>query len=144
MPELQCETVDDHYILRDGAAGLFLAASKFPKNRETRAPLVTEILPHKDEIDPKHSYLFDAPIADDDGNPTIIRYARKTKEVYVQTEIDKKATGWKAFFNNGKWDITKPDAKAPKKAAKKAVKKVAKKKVAKKVAKKNVAKKKAT
>lgn len=143
MPELQCETVDDHYILRDGASGLFLAASKFPKNRETRAPLLAEILPHKDEIDPKHSYLFDAPIADDDGNPSIIRYARKTKEVYVQTEIDKKATGWKAFYNNGKWEVTKPDikkakattkttTKAPKKvikkAAKKAVSKVAKKK----------------
>ncbi len=138
MPELQCETVDDHYILRDGAAGLFLAASKFPKNRETRAPLVTEILPHREEIDPKHSYLFDAPIADDDGNPAIIRYARKTKEVYVQTEIDKKATGWKAFYNNGKWEIMKPEAKAAKQT--KAPKKVAKKKVAKK----KVAKKKAT
>ena len=45
MPELACEKVDDHYVLRDGAAGLFLAASKFPRNRETRAPLVTEILP---------------------------------------------------------------------------------------------------
>jgi DNA topoisomerase-1 len=149
MPELACETVDDHYILRDGAAGLFLAASKFPKNRETRAPLVTEILPHKDEIDPKHRYLFDAPIADEDGNPTIIRYARKTKEVYVQTEIDKKATGWKAFYNNGKWEIIKPEAraakkaKAPKKVAKKAVKKVAKKDVVKKdVVKKDVVKKK--
>ena len=27
-----------------GASGLFLAASQFPKNRETRAPLVIEIL----------------------------------------------------------------------------------------------------
>jgi DNA topoisomerase-1 len=145
MPELQCETVDDHYILRDGASGLFLAASKFPKNRETRAPLLAEILPHKDEIDPKHSYLFEAPIADDDGNPTIIRYARKTKEVYIQTEIDKKATGWKAFYNNGKWEVTKPDIKKAKstsktttKAPKKAIKKVAKKAVSK------VAKKKAS
>ncbi|WP_197473569.1 topoisomerase DNA-binding C4 zinc finger domain-containing protein, partial [Oleiphilus sp. HI0066] len=40
MPELQCQKVDDTYILRDGAAGLFLAASKFPKNRETRPPLL--------------------------------------------------------------------------------------------------------
>ena len=85
MPELKCEKVDDHYVLRDGASGLFLAASGFPRNRETRAPLVAEILPHKDEIDPKYTYLFDAPVADDDGIPTVIRYSRKTKEIYVQS-----------------------------------------------------------
>jgi len=27
MSELACEKVEDHYVLRDGAAGLFLAAS---------------------------------------------------------------------------------------------------------------------
>ena len=53
MPELRCEKVDDHFLLRDGAAGLFLAASGFPKNRETRAPLVRELLPHANELDPK-------------------------------------------------------------------------------------------
>ncbi|MCB1652670.1 MAG: topoisomerase DNA-binding C4 zinc finger domain-containing protein, partial [Pseudomonadales bacterium] len=30
MPELKCEKVNDTYILRDGASGLFLAASQFP------------------------------------------------------------------------------------------------------------------
>jgi hypothetical protein len=33
-----------------------------------------------------------------DGNPAQIRYSRKTKEQYVMTEVDGKATGWKAFF----------------------------------------------
>lgn len=133
MPELPCETVDDHYILRDGASGLFLAASQFPKNRETRAPYVEELLPHKDEIDPKYSHLFSAPTEDDKGNKTLVRYSRKTKEQYVQTEIDKKATGWKAFYKDGEWEITKP---AKKKTAKKktAKKKTAKKKAAKKKA----------
>jgi len=120
MPELECETVEDTYVLRDGASGLFLAASKFPRNRETRAPFVEELLPHKDEIDPKYSYLFDAPTKDDQGNKTLVRYSRKTKEQYVQTEVDKKATGWKAFYRDGKWEITKP---AKKKAAKKKAKK---------------------
>ena len=41
MPELKCEKVNDTYILRDGASGLFLAASQFPKNRETRATAVS-------------------------------------------------------------------------------------------------------
>jgi len=108
MPELQCSTVDDHYILRDGASGLFLAASKFPRNRETRAPFVEELLPHQKEIDPKYSHLFDAPTRDDSGNKTLVRFSRKTKEQYVQSEVNKKATGWKAFYRNGDWEVTKP------------------------------------
>ncbi len=105
MPELQCVKVDDTYVLRDGAAGLFLAASKFPKNRETRAPLVSELLPHKDEIDPKYHFLMSAPVQDGDGNPTVVRYSRKTAEQYVLTEEDGKATGWKAFYKGGKWIV---------------------------------------
>jgi DNA topoisomerase-1 len=66
MPELACEKVEDHYVLRDGAAGIFLAASQFPRNRETRAPLVKELLPHKAEIDPKYKFLFSAPTEDSD------------------------------------------------------------------------------
>jgi DNA topoisomerase-1 len=118
MPELACEKVEDTYILRDGAAGLFLAASKFPKNRETRAPLVTELLPHKDEIDPKYTFLFSAPVKDKKGNPAIVRFSRKTKEQYVMTEEkpkspgDKaKATGWTAYYADGKWVETQPKTK---------------------------------
>ena len=103
MPELACEKVDDHYILRDGAAGLFLAASKFPKNRETRAPLIAELLSVKDCLDPKYSFLLSAPRQDPDGNPSIVRYSRKTKEQYVMTEVDKKASGWRASYENGRW-----------------------------------------
>jgi len=103
MPELQCEKVEDTYVLRDGAAGLYLAASKFPKNRETRAPLVEELLPHKDEIDPKYAFLMKAPIEDPDGNKTVVKYSRKNKEQYVQSEVDKKATGWRAVYRGGRW-----------------------------------------
>lgn len=105
MPELKCEKVDDTYVLRDGASGLFLAASQFPKNRETRAPLVLELLPHKDEIDPKYEFLFSAPTKDPEGRAAVIRYSRKTKEQYVQTEVDGKPTGWKAFYDGGKWKV---------------------------------------
>lgn len=124
MPELACQKVDDTYVLRDGASGMFLAASNFPKNRETRAPLVEEILPHKNEIDPKYHFLCDAPTEDPDGNKAIIRYSRKTKEQYVQTEVDGKPTGWKAFYQSGKWLAeaakAKPKAKAKSKAKPKA------------------------
>lgn len=103
MPELQCQKVDDTYVLRDGASGLFLAASKFPKNRETRPPLVMEIKPHRKEIDPKYDFLMEAPEKDPEGNPTVIRYSRKTKEQYVMSEKDGKATGWSAWYENGRW-----------------------------------------
>ncbi len=103
MPELKCQKVDDHYVLRDGASGLFLAASQFPKNRETRAPLVAELLPHQAEIDGKYNYLMDAPRQDEDGNPAVIRYSRKSKQQYVMSEVDGKATGWSATFQEGQW-----------------------------------------
>lgn len=103
MPELRCDKVDDHFVLRDGASGLFLAASKFPRHRETRAPLVKELIPHRAEIDPKYHYLLDAPQADPDGNPAVIRFSRKSGEQYVQSEIDGKPTGWRAFYRKGKW-----------------------------------------
>lgn len=129
MPELRCEKVDDHYLLRDGASGIFLAASQFPKHRETRAPLVSELKPHANELDPKFAYLLQAPAQDPEGNPALIRYSRKTKEQYVQSEIDGKASGWKAFYDGQRWvqegEVKKPGAK--KKAAKK---KASKKKAA--------------
>ncbi|MDB2654811.1 type I DNA topoisomerase [Luminiphilus sp.] len=130
MPELRCVKVEDHYILRDGAAGLFLAASQFPKHRETRPPFVDEIIPHQAELDPKYQFLLDAPVTDDVANRSQIRFSRKTKEQYVMTEIDGKATGWKAFFNNGAWlaeGSGKPTPKKKPKAKAKAKKKPVKK-----------------
>ena len=103
MPDLACLKVEDHYVLRDGASGMFLAASKFPKNRETRAPCVDEILPVKDQLDVKYNFLLSAPLKDPEGNRTIVRFSRKTKEQYVMTEIEGKATGWRAFYRDGKW-----------------------------------------
>lgn len=103
MPELACSKVDDHYVLRDGAAGLFLAASKFPRNRETRAPLLEELLPHREEIDSKYDYLMKAPVKDPDGNPSVVRFSRKADEHYVMSEKDGKATGWKAVLQDGRW-----------------------------------------
>ncbi|MBN2510002.1 MAG: type I DNA topoisomerase [Spirochaetales bacterium] len=119
MPEIKCQKVDDFYLLRDGASGLFLAASQFPKNRETRAPFVDEILPHKDEIDPKYLFLFSAPVKDPDGNRAQIRFSRKDKEQYVMTEKDGKATGWKALYRNGRW-VSESGGRTAKTSGKKA------------------------
>ena len=116
MPELQCQKVEDTYVLRDGAAGMFLAASQFPKNRETRPPLVAELLPHKAELPEKYWYLCDAPVNDPDGNPAVIRFSRKTKEQYVMSENDTgKATGWSVYFTDGKWQVREKAAAKTKK-----------------------------
>jgi DNA topoisomerase-1 len=119
MPHLRCEKCDDHYLLRDGAAGIFLAASQFPKHRETRAPLVEELLPIRDQLDPKYRHLAEAPKADPDGNKAIVRFLRKTKEQYVMTQVAEKATGWRAFYADGNWVERKPAARPRKKAARK-------------------------
>ena len=103
MPELRCVKVDDHYILRDGASGIFLAASQFPKHRETRAPTIAELKPHRAEIDPKYHYLLEAPETDPHGNPAIVKFSRKTREQFVASEADGKPTGWRAVYQNGRW-----------------------------------------
>lgn len=111
LPELKCTQSDAHFVLRDGAAGLFLAASNFPKSRETRAPLVEELKRFRDRLSPKHQYLADAPASDPDGNASVVRFSRKTKEQYVMTEVNGKATGWTAHYDNGKWQESLAKAK---------------------------------
>lgn len=121
LPELPCEKSDAHFVLRDGAAGIFLAANTFPKSRETRAPKVEELLRFRDRISSKFYYLADAPVKDPDGNLSVVRFSRKTKEQYVMTEIEAKATGWTAKYIDNKWV-----EEAKKKAVKAKAKKVAK------------------
>ena len=117
ITELPCENSDAHFVLRDGAAGIFLAASTFPKSRETRAPLVEELARFRERISPKFYYLADAPSKDPDGNSAVVRYSRKTKQQYVMSEDkEKKATGWSAWYENDKWVV---DDKRKKPAAKK-------------------------
>ncbi|TWV84863.1 type I DNA topoisomerase [Moraxella sp. VT-16-12] len=103
MPHLRSAKFDDHYILREGAAGLFLAASKFPKVRETRPPKVSELKGVQDELDPKFHYLLTAPETDNEGNPTIVRWSRKLGEQYIGSEKDGKMTKFALMWRHGAW-----------------------------------------
>lgn len=107
LPELACEDSDAYFVLRDGASGIFLSANTFPKSRETRAVTVKELARFKERLPEKFKYLAEAPQQDDDGNDAIVRFSRKTKEQYVVTEVNKKQTGWKAFYKSGQWEIDK-------------------------------------
>ncbi|ORT50087.1 DNA topoisomerase I [Vibrio sp. qd031] len=106
FPELPCENSDAYFVLRDGASGLFMAASNFPKSRETRAPLVEELAKYKERISPKFHYLADAPTQDPDGRPAVVRFSRKSKENYIRSEVDGKPSGWTGLYIDGKWEIT--------------------------------------
>ena len=112
LPDLKCIKCEDHYLLRDSMKGLFLAASQYPKNRETRAPKVHEIKDLKDQFTnacrflpekDKHIYLLSAPEKDKDGNPYVIRYNRTDDIHYVASEKDGKKTKWTATYSNGEW-----------------------------------------
>ena len=65
--------------------------------------MVAELLPHKNEIDSKYAFLMKAPTEDPDGNKTVVKFSRKSKEQFVQSEIDKKPTGWKMYYRKGNW-----------------------------------------
>jgi len=120
LPELPCsQDPDAYFVLRDGASGLFMAASTFPKSRETRAPLVEELARFKDRLSPKFTYLADAPTEDPDGRPTVVRFSRKTKENYIRSEIEGKPSGWTGLFIDGKWEITDKRKKPKKEKAEK-------------------------
>jgi DNA topoisomerase-1 len=103
MPELKCEKSDGHFVLRDGAAGLFLASSEFPRSRETRSPLVEDLRRHRDELDPKFRYLADGPVEDPDGRKVSVRFRRKEREHYLASYADGKPTGWTASYRDGRW-----------------------------------------
>ncbi|WP_392562624.1 type I DNA topoisomerase [Orbus sturtevantii] len=103
LPELKCSKSDAHFMLRDGASGIFLAAHNFPKSRETRAPLVAELKRFKDRLPTKFIYLTQAPDKDPDGNDAIIRFSRKNKQQYVTSEVNGKSTGWVMNYIDSKW-----------------------------------------
>ena len=104
MEHLRSTKHDDFFVLRDGAAGLFLAASKFPKVRETRAPKVAELRSVAEQLDPKYQFILNAPDQDPDGNPTLVKFSRKNQEQYVGSEnAEGKQTKWSMVYRDGKW-----------------------------------------
>lgn len=105
LPELKCSKSDAHFVLRDGAAGVFLAAHTFPKSRETRAPLVEELIRFKERLSPKFHYLTEAPAKDPDGNKAVVKFSRKNKKQYVTSEINGKSTKWIVNYIDDKWII---------------------------------------
>ena len=87
-------------------SGLFLAASQFPKNRETRAPSVEELKMAGSQLPEKHQYLLTAPSHAESGHPYIIRYNKAEDVHYLSAENEGKKTGISSTFESGTW-VTK-------------------------------------
>ncbi len=113
LPELPCKAHGSHFVLRDGASGIFLAAHNFPKVRETRAPFVSELKRFRERISPKFYYLADAPQSDPDGNLLEVRFSRKSRKQYLISCKDGKPTGFTMFYNeeNKLWEAPEKTAK---------------------------------
>ncbi|STP20310.1 DNA topoisomerase I [Escherichia coli] len=95
---LPCEKSDAYFVLRDGAAGVFLAANTFPNRVKRVRRWWRSFIASADRLPEKLRYLADAPQQDPEGNKTMVRFSRKTKQQYVSSEKDGKATGLGQHF----------------------------------------------
>ncbi|QCI21007.1 type I DNA topoisomerase [Buchnera aphidicola (Hyperomyzus lactucae)] len=105
FPELLCKKSNAWFVLREGISGIFFAANTFPKSRETRSPLVEELVRFKHLLPEKINHLSSAPIIDNKGNKTIVCFNKKTKEHYIASKKEGKFTDWSAIFINKKWCV---------------------------------------
>ena len=103
MEDLKCQKCDDIYLLRDSLKGLFLAASQFPKNRETRAPLITEIKPVVSNLPEKYHHFSSAPDNDPDGEPLVVRFNRKDGTHNLSAESGGKKKKIFYAYKDGSW-----------------------------------------
>ena len=104
LESLRCEKCDDFYLLRDSLKGLFLAASQFPKNRETRAITVNELKPVTDKLPEKYSHFAKAPEIDDDGDDLVVRFNKKSGDHLLSAELKGKKKKYFYFFNGSSWE----------------------------------------
>lgn len=118
LPELPCQAAGAHFVLRDGAAGIFLSAHNFPKVRESRAPKVAELKRFRERLPEKFHYLCTGPETDPGGNEVEVRFSRKTRKQYLMgVKPDGKSSGFVAFYNEEKQVWEPQERKASGKAS---------------------------
>lgn len=109
LPGLMCEKSEgSHFVLRNSAKGIFLAAHDYPKHKEARAPKIKELIQYADVLPEKYQYLTRAPKTDPDGNDAVVRYSTRTHQQFVGSFVDGKATKWQAYFKDGVWQVAIP------------------------------------
>ncbi len=104
LEHLKCQKCDDFYLLRDSMKGLFLAASQFPKNRETRAPSAEEVKSVLNLLPEKHQEFFAGALTHDpEGDPLIVRYNKKSNTHYLSAEKNNKKKKYFFVNENNSW-----------------------------------------
>ncbi|CAL4321955.1 DNA topoisomerase 1 [Buchnera aphidicola (Eriosoma grossulariae)] len=105
LPELICKKSDAFFVIRNGISGIFLAANTFPVSRETRTPYIEELVRFKYLLPPEILYLTSAPVQDNEGNKTILRFDKNKKVQYIGSKKNGRYTLWRAFFKNNEWTV---------------------------------------
>ena len=112
MPHLACEKAKDTYLLRFALNGMFLAASKYPKIRETRPITLLELVEVGDKLEEKFKYLLSGPSMDPNGFQAQVFFDKKEQTHFLGSVKEGKKTSWKAYFNNGAWFANQLEAKS--------------------------------
>ncbi len=84
LPECKTDDGEAHFVLREGARGLFLMASDFPKRRDSRSPLIRELQPVEAFLPEKLQWLARAPASDPDGGDATLMYDSRQHLQYVR------------------------------------------------------------
>ncbi|XNM78138.1 hypothetical protein ACLK19_08685 [Escherichia coli] len=103
LPELPCENQMLISCCVTVLPVCSLAANTFPKSRETRAPTGGRSFIASATACRKNCVIWPMRHSRIAGNKTMVCFSRKTKQQYVSSEKDGKATGWSAFYVDGKW-----------------------------------------
>jgi len=84
LEDLPCEKCKSPMFLRDGARGLFLACSKFPKCRGCSNVPSSVIVKYKDQLDEKFKHLTEVPIVCPDcgKEDIVLHWSVKNKKFY--------------------------------------------------------------
>lgn len=83
LNDVKCGKCGAEMLLRDGARGIFIACSKFPKCRGTENVKVETLINHKSELDDKLKILSKGPIkCSTCKEDAIVRFGVKNKKYY--------------------------------------------------------------
>lgn len=104
-PELKCNKKGSYFVLREGKNGIFFGAHNFPKCREMRAPLVSELIQYKERLPEKYQFILSAPDKDEQGNLGEIAFNDKVGW-YVRIPSKEKSKSKRlAVYENEQWKM---------------------------------------
>ncbi|MCS5933217.1 hypothetical protein LNQ03_32920 [Klebsiella pneumoniae subsp. pneumoniae] len=86
LPGLPCEKSDAYFVLRRRGGGRLPGGQHLPEITGNACAAGGGAVRFRDRLPEKLRYLADAPQQDPEGNKTLVRFSRKTKQQYVASE----------------------------------------------------------